>query len=509
MNTSIHAICNGSDRNILHFLLPIGLLFFSSLSFAAPAGNGGNASKVGQWSKVVNWPNIPLHAVLTPKKEVLTFGTDKKGKQGAHLFYDVWDPKKGTGANSHFTLPNTTGTDLFCTAPAIIPATGDILLAGGDQRVKGSVNDGIKDTFIFNSNNRTLKPTTSMAYARWYPTATVLANGEIFLHGGRAGKKQPILVPEIFNPATSKWRSLPGASSSAIISTGGTRWFYPRNFLIPDGRIFGVTGGQMYYLSTKGKGAYTLAGRTPAKTMNFTSTAVMYQPGKILHLGGGTSGKIKAPASNQAIIIDVKGKNPVIRSTGSMKKGRSWGNATVLPTGDVLVTGGSSIANQMKGTVEVAEIWSPKTEKWTSLASAKLARLYHSSALLLPDGRVMIGGGGSPGPLTNTNVEIFSPPYLFNNAGTPAKRLKIINAPAASGNGKIISVKYAIGKGQQKAVRATLIRIGSVTHSFNMGATLHGAEFPADRSRSVECQLTSLCQYCSARVLYAVFTGCE
>ena len=440
----------------------VSLLLVSSQVLA------GNPAQEGKWSGVVPWPNIPLHAVLTPKKEVLTFGTDKTGKQGAQLFYDVWDPAKGTGKNSHYTLPNTTATDLFCTAPVIIPSTGDILLAGGDQRVTGPVNTGIADTFIFNSKNRSLKPTTSMAYARWYPTATALANGELFLHGGRAGKKQPILVPEIFNPKTSQWRSLTGASNPEIVTDTATRWFYPRNFLIPDGRIFGVSGGLMYYLTTDGQGTNRIVGRVPRLTQNFTSTAVMYQPGKILHLGGGETPRIKAPASKRAVIIDVNGANPVIKSTGSMRKGRSWANSTVLPTGDVLVTGGSSVANTLTGTVEVPEIWSPATGAWTALATAKIARLYHSTALLLPDGRILVGGGGAPGPLTNINAEIFSPPYLFAADGTSAKRLRIVNAPAVSDHGKTIAVKYAIASGQQKVARATLIRLGSATHSFNM-----------------------------------------
>ncbi|MEE9342884.1 MAG: Calx-beta domain-containing protein, partial [Gammaproteobacteria bacterium] len=437
-----------------------------------PKGNNNpgnnNVNGMGQWSNVINWPNIALHSVLTPNKTVLTYGTDKRGIQGARLYYDIWDPAKGIGANAHNTLPNTTGTDIFCTAPAIIPETGEILLSGGDRRGSGIVNDGVNDALIFNSKRETLRRTTSMANARWYPTATALPNGEIFIHGGRAGKKEPIIVPEIFNPKTNQWRSLTGAASPQIISGAESRWFYPRNFVIPDGRIFGMTGSQMYYLSTQGRGGYTLAGKLPPKSTQYTSSAVMFEPGKILQVGGSKNGAVKQPAPKDAIVVDVTGKNPVVKSVAPMKFPRSWPDATVLPTGEVLVTGGSLKANTLVGTVEVPEIWNPKTNQWKSLAKAQLPRLYHSTALLLPDARVLVAGGGAPGPLRNTNAEIFSPPYLFAKGGGLAKRLKIVNSADASDHGKTLAVKYTIGAGQQKAIRATLVRNGSATHSFNM-----------------------------------------
>jgi tetratricopeptide (TPR) repeat protein len=106
-------------------------------------------------------------------------------------------------------------------------------------------------------------------------------------------------------------------------------------------------------------------------------------------------------------------------------------NATLLPDGKVLVTGGTRTQpfSNAAGAVLAAEMWDPTTETWTTLASMRWPRLHHSVAVLLPDGRVVVGGGGQPtgeGDSDHYDVEIFSPPYLFKG-----KRPKLTSAPAA------------------------------------------------------------------------------
>ena len=85
-----------------------------------------------------------------------------------------------------------------------------------------------------------------------------------------------------------------------------------------------------------------------------------------------------------------------------MSTQRQWVSATVLPDGRVLGTGGSAVENQLSGVNNVAEIWSPATGQWTQGAVAVRARLYHSSALLLPDATVLIAGGG--GMMVNDEI---------------------------------------------------------------------------------------------------------
>ena len=75
---------------------------------------------------------------------------------------------------------------------------------------------------------------------------------------------------------------------------------------------------------------------------------------------------------------------------------RTYHNLTLLPDGTVLATGGGITTDAIDagGAVEPAELWSPVTQTWTTLAGLSVPRLYHSIALLLPDGRVLVAGGG-------------------------------------------------------------------------------------------------------------------
>ena len=118
-------------------------------------------------------------------------------------------------------------------------------------------------------------------------------------------------------------------------------------------------------------------------------TAAMYADGKILVAGGAD------PPTATAEVIDLNAATPSWRSVASMSIPRRHLNSTLLPDGTVLVTGGTYGPghNNAATPVFAAELWNPATETWTTLASASVPRLYHSAAMLLPDGRVMTNGG--------------------------------------------------------------------------------------------------------------------
>ena len=433
-----------------------------------PAGDGPSAT--GAWSDVFDWRLIAIHSVLTTDGRILTYGTDEQGAQGGQFIYDVWDPVTDT----HETLPNVTGTDIFCTAPIIIPSTGEILLAGGDTRFP-EANAGVADVNIFDPADNSLTPTDPMAYARWYPTITTLPNGELLLHGGRNGEFQPTRTPEVYSPDTG-WRALFGATNDAIINNTFGQWWYPRNWVAPDGRIFGITGQQMYYLDTAGGGSTELAGRLENGPTFYTSTAVMYAPGKILQTGGPADRLGNGSSStNRAVVVDITGGTPVVREIAPMAYPRQWHDSTLLPTGEVLITGGSDIVNELQGTAEQAELWDPVTETWTPLATAAVPRLYHSTATLLPDATVLIAGGGAPGPLRNTNAEIFYPPYLFNELDDFAIR------PVVTGGVDIPAYGDTLAFTSSSTIaRVTMLKTGSVTHSFNMDQRFLELDFAQD-----------------------------
>src|ERR1700736_3217926 len=166
--------------------------------------------------------------------------------------------------------------------------------------------------------------------------------------------------------------------------------------------------------------------------------------GKILVAGGGI------PPTDTAKVIDLTGGSPSVASTGSMADARRQNNLTVLADGTVLVTGGLSSKEplvDLNAGVYAAELWNPATGQWKTLSNMRVTRQYHSTALLLPDGRVLSAGGGICATCNaigylNKNAEIFSPPYLFakNGSGSLAPRPTVTAAPSTVSEGSQFTV---------------------------------------------------------------------
>jgi hypothetical protein len=160
-----------------------------------------------------------------------------------------------------------------------------------------------------------------------------------------------------------------------------------------------------------------------------------------------------------------------------MKVARRQLNATLLADGTVLVTGGSHASGfntaPTDSRVLSAELWDPGTEQFTTLASMTHNRLYHSTAMLLPDGRLLSVGSGQPAAVGLTDdytAEIFTPPYLYRLDGTLAPRPQITSAPPTVAYGAAFQVQTPQAS---TIVRATWIRLSSVTHAFNQNQRMN------------------------------------
>jgi hypothetical protein len=388
----------------------------------------------GEWSSVMPSPIVQLHLHLLANGRVLSWGHGGSPQ--------VWDPATGS-----FTAAPSPSL-LFCTGHTFLP-DGRLLVAGGHI----SNGHGLPNTNIFDPATGSWQAAAPMAAGRWYPTTTTLPNGEVLVLSGQDESGALNAIPEIWNG--SAWRQLTTASLSLPN--------YPRTFVAPDGRVFYAGAAQQSrWLDVTGTGRWSLGPQLKFGARSYGS-AVMYLPGKILYVGGGS------PPTNTAEVIDLNTPAAQWTYTGSMAYARWNANATLLPTGDVLVTGGTSLADRVNpaGAVNVAELWSPATGQWTQLASAApLLRGYHSTTVLLPDGRVLHSGGGDGGGVPdNFNYELYSPPYLFKGA-----RPVISGAtPADVGYGQTLALATPDGP---TIAKVTLIRSGSVTHAFDQAQLL-------------------------------------
>ena len=114
-----------------------------------------------------------------------------------------------------------------------------------------------------------------------------------------------------------------------------------------------------------------------------------------------------------------------------------------MADGRVFVSGGSAVNNAATGVAYTSEIFDPATSSWSTGPTATRMRLYHSTSLLLPDATVITMGGGTPGPETNLNAEIYYPPYLFDGDGNPAARPTIAFATTAADPGTTLAIEIA------------------------------------------------------------------
>jgi hypothetical protein len=388
---------------------------------------------VGQWSSVQTWPSRAVSAHLLPTGKVLfvSYYVESKTPQ-------IWDP-----ATNEFTPTPPISYDLFCAGHSFLP-DGRLLFTGGHH----GDYIGWPYASVYDPFTNTWSPGPDMNAGRWYPTNTTLSNGDILVTTGDIDSQTSVnTLPQIWQSASGTWQNL----NTALLALP----LYPRMFLAPNGKVFNAGQDRLTrYLDTSGTGSWTTVANTNFKSWRTYGSAVMYDTGKVLIVGGG------GPPTNTAEIIDLNSATPSWKLTGSLSVARRQNNATVLPDGTVLVTGGSSGSGFDDSTLPVLtpEKWDPATGLFTAMALSTVYRGYHSTALLLPDGRVLSAGGNTGGP----SAEIYSPPYLFKGP-----RPTIGSVPATIGYGQTV---FLNSPDAANIAQVSFIRLGSVTHSFDMNA---------------------------------------
>jgi len=422
---------------MLRHLLPAVLsCLVGSAALLAPSPAMAQSNVTGQWARLTDVPmQFPVHNILLPNGKVFFVG-----RNSTQL---VWDPISGQTT----AVPNP-GYDLFCMGHSYLP-DGRILMAGG--HIADYV--GLANTSIYDPATNTWASVPNMNAGRWYPTVTGLPNGESLVVSGQMDTSIGVNpLPQVYQSATNTWRDLTTAQLAQPL--------YPMMFVTPSGKVVDIgPTDTTRLLDTSGTGSWSVLGMRKGGWRDYGSAA-MYAEGKIVVMGGAD------PPKATAEVIDLNAPAPVWRAVASMSVARRHLNATLLPDGTVLASGGTSGPGHNNETTPVfhAELWNPTTETFTRMASASIPRLYHSSALLLPDGRVLVTGGDN-----YPQTEVFSPPYLFKGA-----RPTVSGVPAALGYGQRITVQSPnaadIGK-------VTLIAMPSVTHAFDMNQRLNNLRF--------------------------------
>jgi hypothetical protein len=193
-----------------------------------------------------------------------------------------------------------------------------------------------------------------------------------------------------------------------------------------------------------------------------------YKP-RVMILGGGN------PSTATTEIIDLSAPIPAWQYGPLMSRPRIEMNATLLPNGKLLATGGS-LNDEDAATASLnADLYDPATNTFGTAGANAFPRLYHSNALLLPDATVLLIGGNPTRGSYEAHLEIYSPAYLFNVSGGFAVRPTITGVPAGPiGYGTAFQVRTPIAA---DIASVALVRPGAATHAFDMDQRLVGLSY--------------------------------
>ena len=368
-------------------------------------------------------------------------------------------------------MDETLSWDIWCNGMSFLP-DGRAFITGGSKPYPTNDFKGLKNTTLFDPETSRFSRAEDMADGRWYPTNVALPDGRTATFSGYGEDGRPNQTFEIYTPG-SGWSPENPNGWPALLKN------YPRAHLTPQGDLF-FSGEQLD--SHRFDPATLTWNRNVAKTLSGTTrrygSSVLLglrppaYPARILIAGGGVVGE----AANSAEVIDLNAASPQWQQTGFLNHKRVQQNAVLLPNGQVLAVGGSAKNNVAEGSGRISELYDPETGQWTDMAAQEYWRVYHSTALLLPDGRVASLGGNPEQGIYEQHIEIYSPSYLYTSNGASAPRPTMTGVPAQIAYAAAFEVTTAAPGAIQEAV---LMRPGAATHAFDMEQRLVEIEIAA------------------------------
>ena len=440
----------------LALLIALGLATSPGQTLRAQAGT------VGTWRTLPElMPINPVHLALMNTGKVLIVSGSGNVATETNFRAAVWDPQTDTLAIQPLTW------DMFCNGMGVLP-DGRVFVNGGNLQydpVHGEPRNA-----AFDPATETFADLENMAHGRWYPTVTSLGDGRIMTFSGLLETGGTNTAVELYT-AGSGW--------SAEYPAGWTPPLYPRLHLLPNGNVFYAgsgRGSRIFNTSTR-TWSSVIATTNYGVNRNYgTSVLLPLMPGddyrpRVMIFGGGN------PGTETTEIIDLSAATPAWQYGPSMSQQRIELNATLLPSGKVLVVGGSKNDEDAATASLNADLYDPQTNTFTSAGANRFPRLYHSNALLLPDATVLVNGGNPQRGAYEQRQEVYSPAYLFNEDGTPA--LRPIISGVNPGSVRYGSTFQVTTPNAADIASVVLIRPGTPTHAFDMEQRFVGLSYTA------------------------------
>jgi hypothetical protein len=370
---------------------------------------------------------------------------------------------------------------MFCNAMIVLPDGRPFILGGTESYGAGNGPfTGLPNTATYDPATGIFSGQQAMAHGRWYPTATVLGDGRVMvLSGAISGTDHHNQnLTGSTNTTVELYAVGSGWSSEYPVPTSWTPPLYPRLHVLPSGKVFysapeatsalfdpstqiwTLDVAATKYGASRGYGTSVLLPLTPENN---------YDP-RVMIFGGAS------PATSTTEIIDLGASTPIWQSGRNMTQPRIEMNATILPNGKVLATGGSLNDEDTTTASLNADLYDPTSNSFSSAGANAYARLYHSVALLLPDATVWLAGGNPKQGSYEHHMEIYQPAYLFNPDGSAATRPTITSAPGSL----FYDTSFTVQTPDAASVSSVVvIRNGAVTHAFNMDQRMVGLSFTA------------------------------
>lgn len=405
------------------------------------SASGQTPAQDGQWSAPFDLPLIAIHSAVLPTGRVLMFSAEH-GVPGIHGW--VLDPASIPGTPALTNVPPPAGWNPDCAGHSFLP-DGRLLVAGGTLQFNPLL--GSKKAYLFDPSTEQWIQIEEMRAGRWYPTNITLSDGRVVTMSGINDTDGSL------NPDIELW-DVNGTNNWELL---GEKFipYYPYLHLLPNGLVFRSGPDSQTETFNPADAVWTPVDVTNAPA-RYEAPSVLLPPtlDRVMLIGGYSG---SGPPTNSAEIIDFSSPTPAWTVTAHMGFARMKFNAVILPSAKVLVIGGKSNADGgTAAPVLIPEIFDPVSSSWDQVAPHQIPRMYHSTAILLPDARVLAAGGDY-----QPTGELYSPPYLFQSV-----RPSITSAPNWIAYGSDVMLGFTSSTANN---RVTLISLSSVTHSVNMG----------------------------------------